>query len=66
MLGSIICIVLVLLACSTHISAYSAEFNAIRSLNVISAVDSEPKEVGTMILESHPSDSVLICFRSFG
>ena len=66
MLGSIIGMVLVLLACATHISAFSAEFNAIRSLDVISAVDSKPKEVGKMILQSHPSDSVLICFRSFG
>ena len=50
----------------TIISAYSAEFNAIRGLNVISAVDNKPKDLSKSILAAHPSDSVLICFRSFG
>lgn len=63
---TLLMLIVAILVSFTTIFAYSPEFYAIRGVKVISAVDNKPKEVTQLISECRPSESVLICFRSFG
>ena len=59
---------LLFLAVVSSILAYSAELAALKGINIVSALDSVPRQVDTLLVETNNRDnlSMMICFRSFG